>query len=157
MPRPRPVKAESLGLVARYQHIFLSSWGVFKSESIARKAVLFEAVPVISTRWQPKPPGCYQPSPKTHAVCVCVCVCVRACARSVAQSCPSLGHSMDCSPPGPSVCGISQARILGMRCHFLLQGIFPTQGWNPHLLHWQAGSLPLSHLGSPRATILSKK
>ena len=30
-------------------------------------------------------------------------------------------------------------------CHFLLQGIFPTQGSNPHLLHWQAGSLPLSH------------
>ena len=31
-------------------------------------------------------------------------------------------------------------------CHALLQGIFPTQGSNPHLLcllHWQPGSLPL--------------
>ena len=28
--------------------------------------------------------------------------------------------------------------------HFLLQGIFLTQGSNPHLLHWQANSLPLS-------------
>ena len=30
--------------------------------------------------------------------------------------------------------------------HVLLQGIFPTQGWNLHLLcllHWQVGSLPL--------------
>ena len=42
-------------------------------------------------------------------------------------------------------------------CHFLLQGIFPTQGSNPCLLHWQAYSLPLSHLvfiyhsGNPRA------
>ena len=27
---------------------------------------------------------------------------------------------------------------------FLLQGIFPTQGSNPHLLHGQADSLPLS-------------
>ena len=27
-------------------------------------------------------------------------------------------------------------------CHCLLQGIFPTQGSNPHLLHWQADSLP---------------
>ena len=39
-----------------------------------------------------------------------------------------------------------------MGCYFLLQGIFPTQGSNPHhlcLLHWQAESLPLSHLGSP--------
>ena len=36
----------------------------------------------------------------------------------------------------------------GEGCHFLLQGIFPTQGSNLHLLrplHWQAGSLPLSH------------
>ena len=40
-------------------------------------------------------------------------------------------------------------------CHFLLQGIFLTQGSNPCLLrllqlpHWQADSLPLSHWGSP--------
>jgi len=39
----------------------------------------------------------------------------------------------------------------GMGCHFLLQGIFPTQGLNPHLmclLHWQVDSLPLSHPGT---------
>ena len=36
----------------------------------------------------------------------------------------------------------------GVGCHFLLQGILPTQGLNPHLLqllHWQADSLPLDH------------
>ena len=37
----------------------------------------------------------------------------------------------------------------GVGCHFLLQGIFPTQGSNPSLLHWQVDSLALSHLGSP--------
>ena len=31
---------------------------------------------------------------------------------------------------------------------FLLWGIFLTQGLNPHLPHWQADSLPLSHQGS---------
>ena len=36
-----------------------------------------------------------------------------------------------------------------MGCHFLLQGIFLTQGLNPCLLFWQVDSLPLSHLGSP--------
>ena len=36
-----------------------------------------------------------------------------------------------------------------MGFHFLLQGIFLTQGWNPCLLHWQADSLPLHHLGTP--------
>ena len=34
-------------------------------------------------------------------------------------------------------------------CHFLLQGIFLTQVSNPCLLHWQVGSLPLNHQGSP--------
>ena len=40
----------------------------------------------------------------------------------------------------------------GVVCHFLLQGIFLTQGSNPcflHLLHWQADSFQLSPLGSP--------
>ena len=29
-------------------------------------------------------------------------------------------------------------------------GAFPTQGWNPCLLHWQVDSLPLSHLESTK-------
>ena len=39
-----------------------------------------------------------------------------------------------------------------MGCHALLQGIFPTQGLNLHLLcllHWQVGSLPLAQPGQP--------
>ena len=38
----------------------------------------------------------------------------------------------------------------GVGCHFLLQGIFPTQESNPHLLcilYWQASSLPLGPPG----------
>ena len=31
--------------------------------------------------------------------------------------------------------------------HLLLEGIFSTQRSNLHLLYWQAGSLPLTHLG----------
>ena len=70
---------------------------------------------------------------------------------SVTQSCLTLCDPIDC---------ICQA-ILSMEfsrqeywsgCHFLLQGIFPTQGSNQHLLfllHWQVDSLLLSHLGSP--------
>ena len=38
----------------------------------------------------------------------------------------------------------------GVCCHFLLQGIFLTQGSNLCLLHWQSDSLPLSLLGSPK-------
>ena len=43
----------------------------------------------------------------------------------------------------------SPSQNTGVGCHSLLQGIFPTQGPNPHLLHWQTGSSPRSPLGSP--------
>ena len=38
----------------------------------------------------------------------------------------------------------------GVGCHFLLHGIFPTQGSSPDLLHRQADSLLLSHLRSSK-------
>ena len=38
-----------------------------------------------------------------------------------------------CSPPGSSVHGDSPGKNTGVGCHVLLQGIFPTQGLNPHL------------------------
>ena len=34
------------------------------------------------------------------------------CVRSIVRSCPTVCNPMDCSPPGSSVHGISQARIL---------------------------------------------
>ena len=48
----------------------------------------------------------------------------------------------------------SPGKSPGVGCHFLLQGIFPGQGSNPCLLHWQVDSLPLSHQGSPPAVAL---
>ena len=52
----------------------------------------------------------------------------------VTQSCPTLCNPLNRSPPGSSVHGVLQASIL--ECiHFLLQGIFPTQGSNPGLPH----------------------
>ena len=50
----------------------------------------------------------------------------------VTKSYLMLCDPMDCSLPGSSVHGISQARVL--EC-LLLQRIFPTQGLNPSLLH----------------------
>ena len=58
----------------------------------------------------------------------------------VAQSCPTL-----CDPMDYTVHGILQARML----ESLLQGIFPTQGSNPGLLHWRWILYHLSHQGSP--------
>ena len=66
----------------------------------------------------------------------------------VTQSCPTLWDPMDCSPPGSSVHGILQARVLEWVAMPSSRGVFPTQGSNLpsliSLLLWQAGSLPLA-------------
>ena len=66
----------------------------------------------------------------------------------VAQSCLTLCYPMDCSPPGSSVHGIFPSKDPGVGCHFLLQGIFPTQGWNLGLLHCRKILYHLSYQGS---------
>ena len=50
-------------------------------------------------------------------------------------NCVWLCNRMECSPPGSSVHGDSPGKNTGVGCHALLQGIFPTQGSNPGLLH----------------------
>ena len=65
--------------------------------------------------------------------------------------CLTLCNPMDCSPPGSSVHGILQARILEwLSCSPVGDlpdpGIEPTSPAAPAL---QADSLPLSHWGSP--------
>ena len=77
-------------------------------------------------------------------------MCVRV--RVHVQSCLTLCDSMDCSPSGSSVHRIFPGRNAGVGCHFLLQGTFPTRGWNLRLHGWQEASLPLSQPGSPECT-----
>ena len=67
-------------------------------------------------------------------------------------------------------CGLGPTRLLyprdssgkntGVGCHAVLQGLFPTQGSNLHLLHllhWQAGSLPLALPGKPKSYTKKEK
>ena len=58
------------------------------------------------------------------------------CAKSL-QSYPTLCDPMDYTRRVPLSMGILQARITGVGCHAFLQGIFPTQGLDLSLLHWQ--------------------
>ena len=53
---------------------------------------------------------------------------------------------------GPPSFEFSRQEYWGVGYHFLLQGIFPTQGSNPGLLHWQADSLPSEPPGKPLKT-----
>ena len=81
-----------------------------------------------------------------HQVCICLyCVCL--CARS-------FSHIWLFATPWTAglLCPWGfPSKNTRVGCHFLLQGIFLTKGSNLYLLcllHWQADSLPLHHLGS---------
>ena len=63
------------------------------------------------------------------------------------QSCPTLCNPIDGNPPGSSVHGIFQARVLEWGAT-ILQRIFPTQGLNLGLLHCRQTLYSLSHQGS---------
>ena len=68
-----------------------------------------------------------------------------------AQPCLTLCGPMNCSPPGSSVHGMLQARILEWVAVSSLPEIFRTQGSNLRLLcslHLWVNSLLLHHLGS---------
>ena len=79
---------------------------------------------------------------------LCVCLCVLS--RSVVSN-SATPWTVACQAP------LSMGfpgKNTGVGCHFLLQGIFPTQESNLHLpwlLHWQADSLSLHYLGNPGA------
>ena len=65
------------------------------------------------------------------SISLCCCVVL------VAQLCLTLCNPVDCNPPGSSVHGVLQARILELTeiaCYALLQGIFSTQELNLALL-----------------------
>ena len=75
----------------------------------------------------------------------------------VAQSCPILCIPVECSLPGSPVHGGSPGKNTGVGCHALCQGIFPTQGSNPSLLHCRRILHPWRHQGSPNLFIVGQR
>ena len=115
--------------------------------------LLYSLTPVIfsSHLWSPPRNSCWVLKQKCSSFKVICCCC------SVAKLCPPLLWRH----------GLQTARLLcpwdfsgkntRVGCHFILQGIFPTQGLNSCLLHWQAGSLALSQQGDPWGGTLIQK
>ena len=68
-----------------------------------------------------------EPLGKSWLTLLCI---LRKHAKSL-QSCPTLCNP---NPPGSSVHGIFSDKNIGVGCHALLQGIFPTQVLNPPLI-----------------------
>ena len=73
-----------------------------------------------------------------------VCACTLSCVLTV-------WDPMCCNLPGSSVHGIFQARMLEQIALCFSKGSSQPRDQTRilHLLHWQAGSLQLSHQGSP--------
>ena len=67
-----------------------------------------------------------------HVGTLGMCVWSQLTLCACAQSCPTLCDPTDCSLPGSS--WDFQGKKTEVGCHFLLQGIVPTQGLNPCLL-----------------------
>ena len=94
--------------------------------------------------------------PVAHArVCVSMCVCTRECAQL-------LGHVQLFATPWTvaqdqaPLCMEFLGKNTGANCHFLLQGIFPTQGSNPQrllrLLYLAGGFFTTTPAGRPART-----
>ena len=66
----------------------------------------------------------------------------------VNESCLTLCNPTNWNPPRFLSPQDFPGKNTGVGWHFLLQGVFPTQLLNLHLLHWQVDSLPQSHQGS---------
>ena len=74
---------------------------------------------------------------------VCVCVCVSHSVVSYSLQCLGLSFFRPLCPEN------SLGKNTGVGCHYLLQGIFLTQGLNPGLLHCRQIPYCLSHQQSP--------
>ena len=94
-------------------------------------------------------------------MCVCVCVCVCVCTRMlVTQSCLTLATPWtvahcNCTM---SLCPWnSLGKNTAVGCNIFFQGIFPTQGLNPGLLHCRQILYCQSHQGRPYLNIIKAK
>ena len=87
-----------------------------------------------------------------------ICLSMHACTLNAQsfQSCLTLCDSMDCSLPGSSVHGLLQEEYWRGLPNPLLQGIFPTQGLNPRLLHLLHCRQILSHWATTGAQAIWK-
>ena len=74
----------------------------------------------LTALWQGHHQAAALSCPQRTLNCVCVCVCV--CVHARTQSCLTLCDPMDYSPPGSSVHGIFQARIMEWVAIFYFRG-----------------------------------
>ena len=123
-----------------------SVYGIFQARILEWIGIPFS---MLNITFANNPGGFIEYLSMFPALCAVLCL--------VAQLYPILCDSMDYSLPGSSVHGDSPGNNTGVGYHALLQGIFPTQGLNPGLLHCRQILYNLSHQGSPPCTLVRAK
>ena len=121
-------------LLLTFEYV-LYSWVYFYAYYNYYNSVICSAI------WWNKPPHCTFLF-WIHSMCICA---------------QSLSHvrlfvtlwTVPCQAPVSIYLACILARILEWVAISASRGIFLTQESNPHLLHWQVNSLPLSYLGRP--------
>ena len=73
---------------------------------------------------------------KAFAVTQCLTCCLWYLVCFIAQPCLTACDPVGCNSSGSSIHGDSPGKNTGVGCHAFLQGIVPTQGLNPGLLHY---------------------
>ena len=102
------------------------------------------------------PPACFEPVPSVlvhYQSRLLITLPHLYCLLLTAQSCLILCNSVDCSPPGSSVHGILQARILEWVAIPFFRGSSRPRDLYLGLLHCRQVLYHLSHQGSPIAPI----
>ena len=95
----------SLWPCCQLQSTSLASWEVWEWKQAGKQGIVLPS----RTSRTPRLIVCTSWSQKLKSSCLFSFLCAQC---SVAQLCPTLRNPMDCSPPGSSVHGVSQERIL---------------------------------------------
>ena len=117
LPLPPPPSQTSWQPLIYFLFLWICLFWTLQMNAAAAAAKSFQSC---LTLWDPidgspqAPPSLGFSKQNTGVVCHFLLQCMKVKKYSeVAQSCPTPSDLMDCSPPGPSVHGICQARVLG--------------------------------------------
>ena len=121
--------------VCHWSSVLFSEYQAHSASEVSRTHLFLLAPPIILLQvpipscWIPAIVASSAPSPTPPPPAP---MHTRSRNRNVTQSCPTLCDPMDCSRPGSCPWDFP-GKSPGVGCHFLLQGIFPTQGSNSGL------------------------
>ena len=136
-----------------------SSWGL--AALARRRGARWQDASCTHSRYNFSPVGKIKMTEHLKASHLLIAKCYFILSQGCLCACSIVSNSLRphrLSPPSSFLCPWDfPGKNTGVSCHFLLQGIFPTQESNPGLLHCRQILLPLSHQGGPAGIVFNPK